>query len=329
MAKPLFPEELFAAASDSPLLDRAQELEVVTPGPVPIQRVRTQYVTAVAVQQPRDLVRFERELKREAEVMGEDAYYSWTTQDKQTGKKSLIKGPSVDLCLAAMNLYRNCVLEQDPTVETSTAWIFTSHFVDLESGVTKSRQFRQSRGRRVYGRIGDTDPERAEEIRFAVGQSKSSRNVIYDGVGRWRLDRAVDQAMLGVRIAVERFIHENGEKGMALAQARIIEALQTLGVTEAMVLEKCERPMRAALTVEDIVVLRGDYNALKQGRETIYTLYSMPEAAPEGAKETKLAEELAKARGAGGPPAAAKKIMEEKKPAERMEDEERKGIKEG
>jgi len=150
--------------------------------------------------------------------------------------------------------------------------------------------------------------ERADEMRFAIGQSKAHRNVIYDGIGRWRLDRAVDRAMLGVRSGVEKYIAEHskeGRDGLARAQKVVVDGLAAHGVTLAMILTKMERKTVEQLSVEDIVLLRADMTALKQNRETVQTLYEQEEGTTEESpkKEDRLAAELAKVRDSGATPA--------------------------
>lgn len=256
-------------------------VDVLTPGNAivptyPLQQVKTQYVTAVAVQNPRVLAVVERDLMARAAIMAEEAYYSWTVTDKRTGKVSLIEGPSIDLCLEAAKCFRNCAVEQDPVLETPTAWIFSSRFVDIESGVTLPRQFRQSRARTVHGRIG-ADSERADEIRFNIGQSKSTRNAINDGVGRWILNRAMQAAKKSTRTNIEDWIKKhsaNGQDGLKACQDLMVSELAKFNVSSDMILRKFSRPTVGALTIDDLVSMRGDINALRENKDTVQSLYS-------------------------------------------------------
>jgi hypothetical protein len=230
--------------------------------------------------------------------MAEDAYYSWTVTDKKTGKVSLVEGPSIDLCLEAAKCFRNCAVEQDPVLETPTAWIFSSRFVDIESGVTLPRMFRQSRARTVHGRIG-ADAERADEIRFNIGQSKSTRNAINDGVGRWLLNRAVQAAKKSARASIEDWIRKhsvNGQDGMKACQELMVTELGKYGVTSEMILQKFTRPTVNALTIEDLVSMRGDITALRENKETVQTLYTAGENGDNGAETgSPKAEQMAEA----------------------------------
>lgn len=286
-----------------PLTDVPQ-VDMPPPGSMiptyPLQQVKTQYVTAVAVQNPRVLAIVERDLMARAAIMAEEAYYSWTVTEKRTGKVSLVEGPSIDLCLEAAKCFRNCAVEQDPVLETPTAWIFSSRFVDIESGVTLPRQFRQSRARTVHGRIG-ADAERADEIRFNIGQSKSTRNAINDGVGRWILNRAVQAAKKSARTNIEDWIKKhsvNGQDGLKACQDLMVTELGKSSVTPDMILRKFSRPTIGALTIDDLVAMRGDINALRENKETVQTLYSPNGEEGQGAGEEagpSKAEQLAKA----------------------------------
>ena len=60
---------------------------------VPVQRVQTNYTTAVAVQRPRQLPVIEQRAMQEAAMIGENGYYGW-------GKgKNHIEGPTVGLAM--------------------------------------------------------------------------------------------------------------------------------------------------------------------------------------------------------------------------------------
>src|SRR5262245_25629030 len=112
----------------------------------PLQQVKTQYTTAVAVQQPRDLQVVHKRLIAEAKMAGESFYYGWGNG------KDRIEGPSVNLAMAAARCYHNSAVDILPLQETSDAWVFTAVFVDLETGFTLTRQFRQSKNWTVYGK---------------------------------------------------------------------------------------------------------------------------------------------------------------------------------
>src|ERR1039458_481260 len=94
-----------------------------------------------------------------------------------------------------------------PVQEMDEAWIFTAVFIDLETGFTLPRQFRQSKKSIIYGKFDD---ERKDAMRFSIGQSKSQRNVILKAIPAWMVKQAIGEAKKGVRKQIEKYISDNG-----------------------------------------------------------------------------------------------------------------------
>ena len=84
--------------------------------------------------------------------------------------------------------------------------------------------------------------------------------------------------------------------GLEKVQARAVEKLAALQVSEERMLESMGRKVRAAITIEDLITLHGAIEALKIGAETIDELFPVkapPAPAPSGKSRTEqLAEEL-------------------------------------
>src|SRR5688572_1951529 len=59
-----------------------------------MQRIQTQYLTAVRCEVPRDMARVQKSVIREAELAGEDFMYSWT--QGKGADRSIIEGVSID-----------------------------------------------------------------------------------------------------------------------------------------------------------------------------------------------------------------------------------------
>ena len=244
-----------------------------------LQQVRSSYATAIAVQQPRILHDVERRLLEEARLSGEDFYYGWGSG------KDAIEGASVKLAMAAARCYGNCAIEALPVQDMPDSWIFTAAFVDLETGFTLTRQFRQSKQWVVYGRH---DPERKDDIRFQIGQSKAARNVILNAVPEVLIRHAMDEAKAGVRVGIEKYVKENS---MPKAVDLVLSGLAKVGVSEKLVLEKVGKAKREAVTVDDLVILRGDLAAIQKGQERADMLFPKEAKAAGG----RAAEVMAKA----------------------------------
>lgn len=242
-----------------------------------LQQVRTAYTTAVAVQQPRRLATVERRLLEEARLGGDDFYYGW-----RAGQDT-IEGPSVKLAMAAARCWGNCAVDALPVQELHDAWVFTAAFIDLETGFTLTRQFRQSKRWTVHGKL---DEQRKEDVRFQIGQSKAARNCILNALPASLVNHAMIEAKSGVREKIEKFVKE---KGLAAAVDAILSALAKSGVKEEQVLARADVAARNGLTIEHIVTLRGDLSAIQSGQERASDLFP---SAPD-AKTKDLAAQLA------------------------------------
>lgn len=240
---------------------------LMIPGGQVQQRIQTPYATAISVQQPRELKAAKRRLLEEAVMAGEDFYYGWTVYNKQTRQNELIEGPSVKLAMAAARNWGNCAVDPQPLQETADAFVFAYHFVDLETGFTVGRSFRISKRSQLGGKM---DSERKDDIRFQIGQSKACRNVILNALPSWYINAAMKEAKRGVRIKVEQYVAKNG---LVAAVDMVAKALAKHGVDEAAILEKLMIAERKGITVDHIVLLRGDLMAIHEGMETAADLF--------------------------------------------------------
>ena len=239
-----------------------------------MQQVRSSHVTAVAVQRPRSLALVNKRLEEEANLSGERFYYGWGAGNNK------IEGPSIKLANAAARCWGNCAIELLPIQDLPDAWIFTAVFIDLETGYTTPRQFRQSKKHVVHGKH---DEARKEDIRFQIGQSKAIRNVILNALPAGLVDGALEAAKSGVRKKIERFIgdvdkKEGAGKGIIKAVDLVLRDLAKQGVKEDMVLRKLEITDRKAITVDRLIILRGDLAALVDGEVRVDELYPAPQS---------------------------------------------------
>ncbi len=244
-----------------------------------LQQVKTGYVTAVSVQKPRDLKDVRRKLEEEAAVGGVLMYYGWGAG------KNHIEGPSIHFAMSAMRAWGNCAVEMEPVQDMGDAWIFTSVFIDVESGTTLKRQFRQSKTSIVYG---NHDEERKADIRFQIGQSKAARNVVLNAFPKGLVQHAMEAAKNSVREELEKWVakmDKGGKDGMVLLQNRTMELLSQAGVTEERVLFKVSRSTVAGLTLDDIIILKGDIAAIQDGVERAEELFPSTEQEKDSGEE--------------------------------------------
>ncbi len=241
-----------------------------------MQRVQSQFCTAIAVQKPRSLASVQKRLLEEARLAGEEFYYGWAAGGER------IEGPAVGLALAAARCYGNCAVDMLPMQETAESWIFAAVFVDLETGFTITRQFRQSKNWKVHGKLDD---ERKADVRFQIGQSKAIRNVVLNAVPKGLIRVAMDEAKKGVREKIEAYIEKNG---VAAAVDLVFKSLGKCGVPEARVLLKMGVADKKGIGIDHLVILRGDISAIENGQERASDLFPVEESA--GRAADKLAE---------------------------------------
>lgn len=252
---------------EAPVADGAVDALARLPGAV--QKVQGTYATAMRVQVPRTLAHVQSQLLAEADLGGAAFFYGWGAG------KDKIEGASIVLATALARCWGNCVVELQPVQELSDSWVFTAAFVDLETGFTLSRQFRQSKSWTVHGRH---DEHRKADIRFQIGQSKSIRNVVLNALPRGLVDKAVERAKSGVRIRIEQAIKEGGIDG---ARLRIFKGLAKHGVDEPRVLKKIGVSGATAIGVDELVTLNGDLRALDDQVESPEILFPVEAGAAE------------------------------------------------
>lgn len=228
---------------------------------LPVQQVKTGYTTAIAVQKPRELAIVHKRLMAEAKLAGESFYYGWGNG------KDRIEGPSVGLAMAAVRCFGNAAVDTLPIQELDDSWVVTTVFIDLETGFTLTRPFRQSKKWVIYGKM---DAERKDDVRFQIGASKSARNVVLNALPQWLIDAAVVEAKQGVREKIQAYVDKNG---IAAAVELVTKGLAKHGVKEVFVLEKCAVPELKGLTIDHVVMLRGDLHALDNGQDYAAALF--------------------------------------------------------
>ena len=225
-----------------------------------VEQIQTVYHTAVRVQKPRDLTIVEKNCLIEAALAGEVCFYGWGAG------KNRVEGPSIDCAMIAARNWGNTAIEMRPVHETPTSYIMEAAFIDLETGFTYSRQFKQSKSWTVYGKM---DEERKTDIRFQIGQSKAQRNAILKSLPRWLIDKMIDKAKEGVREQLQRYIDR---KGIEAARKLALDTLAKLGVPLERIEHKYEKKY-GAWDIETLITLKGDIRALSDGAESADALF--------------------------------------------------------
>jgi hypothetical protein len=208
-------------------------------------RTQTQYTTAIAVQKARSIARMLSKVLEEARLAGESFYYYWEVEDRQKGRKVPVEGPSIDLAMSLARNYENCAVDVDVT-ETLTHYLFKGVFIDLETGFTYTRLFRQRKGQRISARMCG---ERQEDIVFQIGQSKTQRNAITRAIPGWLVDKAIETAKQAVLSGIN-------PETLHPARMKVLDFFGKYGVGQAQIEHERGRPIDQR-TPRDIVDLRG------------------------------------------------------------------------
>lgn len=277
----------------------ARQLQADSPAPAPLSEgqpsvtVHTDYVTARQVPKPRDIKAIMKQAIDIAELSGELFFYRWETSstNHKTGemKKNFVIGHSVKLTNEAVRLFGNCVVDQKPVVQTPSSWIFTTTFVDLETGFQRSRHFRMDKQWPVYGRM---DRFRKDDIRFQIGQSKADRNVVLNSLPQIILERMLEAAINSVRKQIEFKIKNTYNGDIQKAIDEILKAFESYAVDQELIENKLGLK-RDKWDINTLVMLTGDVKALKGGNETKDTLYSLDETEdPHGGPKAETANGL-------------------------------------
>jgi hypothetical protein len=188
-----------------------------------------------------------------------------------------------------LNAFGNMTIVAEPVQETPEAWIFTHYIVDLQTGASAPRQWREGKRSRVDGNL---DAERKDAIRFNRGQSKNIRNVIVNRMPYWLTQKVIEEAKQGARDKLQKYIDKNG---LAAAQTYAIEQLRRYGVTEAQVLEKMGKAEVKGLDIDDLVMLKSDLVAIEGGEEHASILF------PSQVSEAKIVDLKDKLKAKVGP----------------------------
>lgn len=142
------------------------------------QMAHSQVHGAQQVAVKRDTGKVLQDLKVLAAAAGENWYYRFPVKDRRTNKTSYIEGPSIKLANDLARIYGNCEIDCRAT-DLGSVVLFHARFIDLETGFSLTRPFRQNKG---VAKIGGADNDRREDMAFQIGASKAIRNVIVNAL---------------------------------------------------------------------------------------------------------------------------------------------------
>jgi hypothetical protein len=245
-----------AKLSETAVMSRNPTTDIVASGQ-PMQRVETGYVTAVRVQVQREKRDVLRRVMEEVEIDPSGLMYRWTAKNKD-GSRAPIEGPTIKMAMMIAREYGNCATEAELLQDDGTHWLFEGRFVDIETGFTCRRLFRQRKPMSGKGRM---DLDRTEDISFQIGQSKAIRNAVTNSISQAILRRAM-------KAAKGEVAKELTSGGKPKAIDRIKSAFKKLGITLGQIEEKTGKPV-AEWSKEDLAEIRAIYDAIEDGETTV------------------------------------------------------------
>ncbi len=285
---------------------------------------KTPYCTAVQVIKPRQLKIVKEMVLSEVELEPESCYYLWNVKDKHspTGEKEVC-GPTIGLEMSIARNFGNCAIDIE-IQERSDSYIFIPAFLDLESGFTFRRAFRQNRTQYLGSKY---DPERAEDMRFQIGQSKAIRNVIRNATPKALSNIAIEKA----RDLVRNHITADG---IEKTRENVILAFKLLNISTEQLAEYTQISDPAKWNIDVLERLITIGKAIKNGDTSIEEIFSFDtitkKDSPAGSPATVPEPEPGKT-----PPPEDKKQKKEKKdhlsfdwipPAEELNKQQKLGV---
>jgi len=139
-------------------------------------------ITAQVCKVKRDENWVTMKIKEYAAANGGAYLYSWAVKDRNNSRSQMIEGPTIKLAMDLHRLWGNSALDMC-VVSDAEAHTFYARFVDLETGMSVVRPFRQARSKNI-GK-GMRDQSRQDDIIYQIGASKATRNVIVNALGTW------------------------------------------------------------------------------------------------------------------------------------------------
>ena len=177
-----FDEDVVAFPDTDDALAHAATYRNGASGPMPgaMLKTQTEYQTAIAVIKPRDLKDVEARVLAEAARMGVDFVYSWrvSTKDKKLDEgdgKTTIEGMSIDGAMVIARNWGNCAVPIRLEQETETHFLLRADFIDLETGFSFPRLYRQRKNQGQGGRSGRR-PRRGHRLPDRSEQGSTQRH---------------------------------------------------------------------------------------------------------------------------------------------------------
>lgn len=261
-----------------------------------IMEIRSRNQLMVAIQRPRDLETFAKELNAMAAQAGMDFFYSIpfknhrpNCQDRRNCncEATFIEGPGVGLARSALPLYGNCSMETGSVAaeETDTAWMMEATFIDFQRNVTRTERKPWSKMKTLQGGRQVVARDRDLDLAYAQGIARVERDCILKSLPRHIIEDATATAMQAARQSMKPvkeqiarllafFQKEFGMTGSMLAAYSQVSEFSEKGIIEAG-----KEPL------EVLAHLRGVATAINSGLTTVEDAFGGSPAVREASRQ--------------------------------------------
>lgn len=240
-----------------------------------ISRAEVDIQISTAHEYPRQTQLCRRKIKDAAlrdEATAAECFYSLSRMDRKSGKQKPIIGPSVRFAEIVANSWGNMrvatrVMDIDDRAVTVAA---VAH--DLESNVAVSAEVR----RKITNRDGRKFSDDMIIVTANAAAAIAYRNAVLKVVPQTEWKEVFQEVLKRQETPT------NGQGRVSLEDSRrkMLEAFLGIGVTSGQILRKLGRETVEEITGEDVVLLRGIWNAIKEESSTIEEAFEDMDAAP-------------------------------------------------
>jgi len=267
-------------------------------------RTDTEYQTAIAVMEKRDVNAVLADTLTEAELLGADAQYALPFRTKtcptcghkesnlpllgtpcskcKTPMQNIVTGETVKLAHILKNNWGNCVTETKIIGENSQAWTIKAVYIDLEKGVNDSNTATVKKPTGQY--VNQRDIEKT----LNAAMSRLLRNLILRNMPHWLKTQAVERALNTV---VANILKAGTQK----SAKKILRGLSAVGVPNKIALGGIGIESIDDLIDDDedhaelLADLNSKWAAIKNNEEKAETLF--PQILEEKQQEAEKPEE--------------------------------------
>ena len=250
----------------------AVDAQIVQGAATQILEMRSQQDFAIA--HPRDEVAVLKRAMAELEIAPEfaqTAFYVIPFENKRTGEKNNVEGPSIKAAMALQRHWRNSASGTRVVSEDDDRLVVEGVFIDRETNTVVQRQKVVPKFL-IDWKTKLPKPLNAQRLAMAIdaGMSKSVRNAILGGLPVWLVDRYFQAAKTLAAKNVGKKSKTDKDAPIDERYAWLYNQLKKKGVTQKQVETYIKENMDANLSKDEILgQMIGIYNAIKDGQTNI------------------------------------------------------------